>query len=417
MTFCNVSTSSSILANKTTSEPNIDYVFYQSMKDVSTDWDIAAPASNLFLQRKYLNLLEENAPNRMQFRYILFYKNDMPIGVANCQIQAFNADDSLQQGSATKQKSRFLSTVSKQIKHFVASRFEFNTLICGNLLLTGEHGFYFQEGLFSKAIQFELVRSALHQLCKDLKKDKLEISVNLLKEYCEECRSSSQPLLDENYKEFTIQPNMILDIRPDWKTFDDYLGAMYSKYRVRVKRAMKKGKDIVRKSLSADEIRENLDLLYSLYEEVASGAGFNVMKLNKNYFLALKETLQDNFTLMAYYLDNQIIGYYTLINNHKELEAHFLGFDKSKNHSHQIYLNMLYDMVRVGIEQQFKQIIFARTALEIKSSVGAEAHEMYCYMRHRSQISNHFLTTIYEYLKPDDEWQPRHPFKPVEEAE
>ena len=37
-----------------------------------------------------------------------------------------------------------------------------------------------------------------------------------------------------------------------------------------------------------------------------------------------------------------------------------------------LYLNMLYDMVAYSIKKQFKTIVFARTALEIKSSVGAK---------------------------------------------
>jgi hypothetical protein len=36
-----------------------------------------------------------------------------------------------------------------------------------------------------------------------------------------------------------------------------------------------------------------------------------------------------------------------------------------------LYLNMLYDMIAYSINKGFKEIIFARTALEIKSSVGA----------------------------------------------
>ena len=38
---------------------------------------------------------------------------------------------------------------------------------------------------------------------------------------------------------------------------------------------------------------------------------------------------------------------------------------------------MLYNMTKFGIENQFKKIIFGRTALEIKSSIGAEPVIMY----------------------------------------
>jgi len=44
---------------------------------------------------------------------------------------------------------------------------------------------------------------------------------------------------------------------------------------------------------------------------------------------------------------------------------------KNRQKEKMLYLNMLYDMVCHSINKGFKQIIFARTALEIKSSVGA----------------------------------------------
>jgi hypothetical protein len=43
-----------------------------------------------------------------------------------------------------------------------------------------------------------------------------------------------------------------------------------------------------------------------------------------------------------------------------------------------LYLNML------SINKGFKEIIFARTALEIKSSVGAKPIQMYGYIGHTS---------------------------------
>ena len=76
-----------------------------------------------------------------------------------------------------------------------------------------------------------------------------------------------------------------------------------------------------------------------------------------------------------------------------------------------MYLNILYDIIKVGFEQECKSIVFARTALEIKSSVGAEPHEMYWYLRHRNKISNRFLSQIVDYLNPKDDWVQRKPFK------
>jgi predicted N-acyltransferase len=212
--------------------------------------------------------------------------------------------------------------------------------------------------------------------------------------------------------EFIIEPNMVLDMDPKWKTFDDYLASMHSKYRVRARKALSCSLDLVRQSFNENQIAEHKDALYRLYQNVAEKSGFNLVNLNVNYLLALKKIFQEDFTLDVYLLDGKIVAFYTTIRNGEELEAHFLGFDQSLVRDHQIYLNILYDIVKIGIEKRVHKIVYARTALEIKSSVGARAHEMYCYMRHPNAFSNKFVAPILAYLKPNHEdWVPRQPFK------
>ena len=136
-----------------------------------------------------------------------------------------------------------------------------------------------------------------------------------------------------------------------------------------------------------------------------------MIDLNEKYLAALELHLSEQFTLYAYYLEGKLIAFYTTIRNHDELDAHFLGYEKALNHDYQLYLNILYDIVKIGIDTGCKRIVFARTALEIKSSIGAEAHNLNCYLRHQHSVANKFVPTILDYLKPVEVWQPRHPFK------
>jgi len=204
---------------------------------------------------------------------------------------------------------------------------------------------------------------------------------------------------------------MILNFREGWESFDDYLAAMSSKYRVRVKRAFKKGAAIERKDFTVDDIRKNLPKIFELYEWIADASVFNLVKLNPDYFVGLKEKLGDDFKMTGYYIDGEFVAFFTTIKNHHELEAHFLGYNESFNRPHQMYLNILYDIIKIAFDQKCSEVVFARTALEIKSSVGAEPHQMYWYLRHRNSFSNRFLSQIVDYLNPKDEWTQRKPFK------
>jgi predicted N-acyltransferase len=196
-----------------------------------------------------------------------------------------------------------------------------------------------------------------------------------------------------------------------YRDFDAYLGAMSTKYRTRAKRAFKKAEAIERRELTSADIQQEAGKMYELYREVATNAGFNMVDLNQHYMTALHQAMNGQFRVFGYYLNGELVSYCTTLLNHQELEAHFLGYNKAFNHEYQLYLNMLYDMIRVAFDSGCNKVVFARTALEIKSSVGAEPEQLLCYLCHQNGIINKFTSTVLDYLKPTEEWQQRHPFK------
>ncbi|MDG1433236.1 MAG: GNAT family N-acetyltransferase [Saprospiraceae bacterium] len=397
-------------------QKDISVLIYHSINDVNGDWDAAAPEHNLFLQKKYLQLLENNPPENVHFVYMLYYKRSKPIGVAIGQVGNFSAEKSINENNEPDEKENpsTLSVVTNFIKSFFAKKVDITALVCGNALLTGEsHNICFREGEVSVEEEFHILNDTMKFVQRELDKKGVYIALTYLKEYHQRQRPQAQQFLVEKNKfhEFTAQPNMVLYFRDDWKNFEDYLAAMSSKYRVRVKRAFKKGVAIQRKVFDIQDIEDNLDRIYDLYSRIAEGSVFNLVKLNPKYFVALKAKLGADFTMIGYYIEGELTAFFTTIKNYHELEAHFLGYDEAFNREHQMYLNILYDIIKIGFDQKCRSVVFARTALEIKSSVGAEPHEMYWYLRHRNKVSNRFLSQIVDYLNPKDDWVQRKPFK------
>ncbi|MDC3210535.1 GNAT family N-acetyltransferase [Saprospiraceae bacterium] len=397
-------------------QKDISVLIYHSINDVNGDWDAAAPEHNLFLQKKYLQLLENNPPENVHFVYMLYYKRSKPIGVAIGQVGNFSAEKSINENNEPDEKENpsTLSIVTNFIKSFFAKKVDITALVCGNALLTGEsHNICFREGEVSVEEEFHILNDTMKFVQRELDKKGVYIALTYLKEYHQRQRPQAQQFLVEKNKfhEFTAQPNMVLYFRDDWKNFEDYLAAMSSKYRVRVKRAFKKGVAIQRKVFDIQDIEDNLDRIYDLYSRIAEGSVFNLVKLNPKYFVALKAKLGADFTMIGYYIEGELTAFFTTIKNYHELEAHFLGYDEAFNREHQMYLNILYDIIKIGFDQKCRSVVFARTALEIKSSVGAEPHEMYWYLRHRNKVSNRFLSQIVDYLNPKDDWVQRRPFK------
>ncbi len=388
--------------------------FYDSINDINTvELSMLLPKHNLFLNTSYLQILESNPPEGMQFQYMVFCLKDEPVGFAQCQIEHFEADRAVsgQNGQNTNRTPGFFDTMAKYMKGFVASKVEFYTLLCGSLLLTGEHAYHFTSRVES-SLHFKLIEEGLNKMVKHLGDKGLKISTILLKDFFEENRSPH--LVKQSYNEFTIQPNMIMELKSEWKNFDDYLNALLSKYRTRTRRARKKLGALEIRELSADEVTSHKLEMHELYKSIADNSGFNVLNLNVNYLPAMKDGLGEDMMIFGIFEEGKMVGFYTAFLNHDELEAHFLGFKRELNRTNQIYLNILYNLVELGIEKQVHKIVFARTALEIKSSVGAKAVEMYCYFRHSNSFTNKFLNPLLSYLRPEAKLVPRHPFKELD---
>lgn len=401
------------------SSSNYSVRFYTSIHKIDRDWETATSPNNRFLQRDYLSILEDNPPVDMRFVYWVFYESDsknqkQAVGVAVGQIVRFKVANNIkvEEDASEIEKKSIVKSVKNKLTKWVAGNVGVNLLIVGSTLLTGEHAYYFNNKS-THHMRLQLIQEALDVARKELAKNNIVIDGNMIKDFnIENHRIIKKKLVQQHhYSEFEFQPSMILDLRKEWTCFEDYLNAMSSKYRVRARRAHKKGNELTKQSLSADEIRTQNDKIYQLYQNVVDTADVNMAQLHPNYFLELKEELGDDFQLIGWYLKGELIGFHTLIDNYHELEAHFLGLNHEFNRSHQLYLNMLYEMTAYGINNGHQQVCFARTALEIKSSIGAEPHRMLCYVRHSKNLPNLFLKSAVSYFEPNVEWKQRHPFK------
>lgn len=300
--------------------------------------------------------------------------------------------------------------IKTKIRNFVFKKFSSNVLIIGNNMLTGQNGHLFSpklpttEGLL-------LLKKASDALQHKFDKKGIKTHLTIFKDFSSsEIQNFKLPEF-KSYFEFSTQPNMIFQIRDSWNTFDDYLENKNKKYRDQYKRSRKKSAVISKRKLSLEEIKKYNDRIYNLYMNVAKNAPFNTFYLPENHFEFFKKSLKDKFLFYGYFLEEDLIGFNTLIKNGTDIDTYFLGYDENHQREKMLYLNMLYDMIGYSINKGYQRIIFARTALEIKSSVGAKPFQMYGLMKHSNPLINVFLPKFFNYFEPKTEWQERNPFK------
>lgn len=337
----------------------------------------------------------------MTCHFIGLFNNDELVGIALSQFIDANQLNSF--GDRDQ-------CVKTYIRNFFFKNFCSHVLFIGNNMLTGQNAFSFSETIDKKAA-IATLKKATEELKIQYKNKGKKVHITTFKDFEESDLDLFKNGQFKDFYQFTIQPNMIFEILETWKSNEDYIAALSKKYRDQYKRSRNRAEGITKRKLHLDEIIKLEETIYDLYFHVAQNAPFNTFFLAKNHFRIFKEILKDKFLFYGYFLDEKLIGFNTLIKNGDTIDTYFLGYDDTIQKDKMLYLNMLYDMIAYSINKGYKEIVFARTALEIKSSVGAKPQNNYGFIAHSNSLLNKNMSRIFQYLEPESIWQERNPFK------
>jgi len=372
------------------------FTIISDLQELPTEWEAVVSCNNVLISKNCFEVLQRSKPENMECYAICFYKNEKLIGGALFQYLDF-------QKHSTFQKNEIWCDV----RNFLAKKYSKDVLIIGNNMLTGEHGGHFDFNEISPEEANNLIEKAVLEFQKKIKKTSLII----YKDYQKPALENFDKDKFQNYFRFSVQPNMVLDINKNWIVYEDYLASFSKKYRDRAKSARRKFDGLEMRELQLKNLQELEKEMHILYQNVAENAPFNTFFLTENHFSSAKEILGSNFRIFGYFSGNQLVGFYSFILNHHKMDTYFLGYDKDLQKPKQLYLNMLLDMVKFGIENKLDGIVFGRTALEIKSTVGAEPIEIFGLIKHNNFFINRMMPKIFPYIEPKVEWIQRKPFK------
>lgn len=381
---------------------NSTYTFtlYDTVKQLPVEWNALA-TSNVFLTTPYLQALEQSLPTNMRCFYIGIFNNKKMVGISVSQFLNLNKLESF------GERDQCIKTF---IRNLIFRNFSAHVLFVGNNMLTGQNAFCFSSEIDSKK-GVEILLDASLSIQKKLKGEGIKTHITSFKDFNqEELTAFSQPVFSNFYR-FVTQPNMVFCSCDHWNTFDDYLASLTKKYRDQYKRCRKKADGIRKEKMDLKSIIAYEEKIYQLYNHVALNAPFNTFFLAKNHFRMMKEKLKDKFLFYGYFDNEELIGFNTLVKNGTQMDTYFLGYDEQIQREKMLYLNMLYDMVAYSINKGFKEIVFARTALEIKSSIGAKPEKMTGLIQHSNRLVNSKMDKFFTYLEPETKWKERNPFK------
>lgn len=364
-------------------------------------WDALTAEASFFMGRDYRRLLECHSPQGMQQRYALVYRAGQPIVALAAQVLDVHGDQ-LANLPASRVRKKALRSLRARL------------LVCGSLVSSGFHGLAFARDEDPQVL-WHGVADALYRIRRA---DRLhgQIDYVMIKDLDEARHADARPLCDFSYRPMRTEPDMAMAIRPQWKSFSDYLADLNSSYRSKARKVIKQVEDAGYRVERNADARNHDARLHALYSDVEQRAATRLSALPPGYFAAIA-TLAGPQRLRCTLIrrvdddsDAGIAGFITTIRDGDRALGYYVGLDYAVNATVPLYLRLLQSLIEDAIEMGCAELSFGRTAAEPKAGLGAEAYPSHVWLRHRVPVVNAVLREIFSRVLPDAAPQ-RRPFK------
>jgi len=375
---------------------------YNSVNDISEkQWNDLNCSNNVYFSPEFLFAFETSNP-KINFKYIIISHNDKAVALALIQNIELGVDAIL--------KNIKISKPLKNLIHYILCNNSIRIMFSGNIFLSGEHGIF----IGNNSDKITVLKAIVGEI-KSLTKRTKPLHAILIKDFLKQSLPLTNHFEAFGFTSMHVEPNMILELNPNWKTYDDYKKALKSKYRVKVNKADKTSKNLTARIFSESDFATYKNELQKLYQNTITNANFNAQILNLDTYIKLRKVYHEAFIVKAYFFEDKLVGFLTALANNNHLDAHFIGLNYELNKTHAIYPRILNDYVRIGIEKQVSHINLGRTASEIKTTIGAAPVDLTVYIRHKRPVINSIIRFFIKQVKIKD-FKQHKPFKTKKKA-
>jgi len=358
-------------------------------------WSAVTAHDSLFLSPRYLQVLETAGPDNIRQRYALIFQDKAPVAVIAAQ-------------SVTVSVARLRRKSSGNGR---LDQLEEKMLVCGNLLSWGMHGISFAPNVDHEPL-WPAIAEAIYRLRRV---DKLfgDTAFVMVKDIPDEYARAANALSRFSYRELETEPNMVLDIAPQWKSYDDYLASLTSKYRKQSKQIDKEvaAAGGVVEEIKSDQIARNAEQLHALYLQTHKNARLRLVTLPVTFLPTLADRLGDDMRFTILKRGDELLGFVTTVKDGETAVGYYIGFDRKANAEIPIYFRLLQSVVGHAIDLGCKRLSLGRTALEPKARLGARPDPMRIWIRHRIPMLNLIVRGLLHTIDDHEEPPERNPFK------
>lgn len=392
-------------------------------------WDQAAAAGGFHLRRDYLALLERHGPEQITPCYALVARGDEPVAAVAAQWLDFhgdrlgrsappaasapNAANGAAPANAAKKDTKERVPLGKRLLQPLArkalDRVRQRVLVCGNLLSWGNHGVSFAPGV-DPAEAWPAVGEALYRLRRAAKLEG-QADFVVVKDVTAAEAPHFAPMELLGYRRVATEPDMVLDLPPAWRSFDDYLTALGSKYRKAGKRIRDDvaGGGFTLTPLPWRDVPQHAARLQQLYEQVHGNAPIRLATLQAPFWPAFAACAGEALRTTVVRRGEQLVGFVNTLRDGDTAIGYQIGFDRSAATEAPIYLRLLQATIENALQFGCRRLSLGRTALEPKARLGAQPQPIELWLRHRIPALNMLVKGLVGHVH-HDEAPDRNPF-------
>ena len=374
----------------TTLYPSVDLIDSVVFKEINRK-------GNIYFSQSFLKAFEVSNP-QIDFKYISISDSQKKTAaLVLIQVISLNVEGMLK-------NIKVAPLLRKGLGLFFCNE-HIKIMFCGNVFLSGEHGIITAENNSKKDVYSE-IGTAIDAVAANTK----PMHAIFIKDFKLASLNYTRQFLNFGYSEIKVEPNLIIKLKPEWKSFEDYKNILKSKYRIKANKADSVSSTLKTRIFSQQDFITYKHELQALYQNTIDKASFNAQVLNLKTYSHLSTSLKNDFIVKGYFLENRLVGFLTALVNDNKLDAHFIGLDYDLNKSHSIYPRILNDYIRIGIKKQVLSINLGRTASEIKTTIGANPLDLSCYIKHKNPFFNMLIKPFLKRIKIK-EFKQHSPFK------
>lgn len=381
-----------------------------SINDVEeTAWDSINGSRDVFHSHRFIRSVEAARVEESEFWYLLFFSGEEL--VATAVLSAFTVSLDLFVGGGT-------AKVIQRMRRWLPDFMKIRILMCGLPVSLGQRNLVIRDRRRMLEVDAVLVKE-MSDICREHR-----IGYMCVKEFRESEVEFVRGL--EAHGFFVANSIPYVSMKICWDSFEEYLARLRHGYRRPIKLALKKLRQTRLEIFRRDSVSENSDQprlvlggrevcppekFFELYMQVMERAAVKLETLNLSFFRNLYANMRGDWDVLALCKGNEVLGAALLTTADRAMIFALVGLDYSKRDKYDSYFNLVYGIIQLAIQRQYRELNLGQTSYWLKQRIGGVCESEYFYLKANHRLTHFCLRNMRALLFPKTKLQKLHVFR------